>query len=209
MTDVGQLCDGLGSAAATDRLRMCFADWWSSRDPQAQDLLDELAIRAPQNTDAMGELLWLLDEHGIARTALHRVLINAEDVADAEQTTLAAVAFKIDQFRARSRFSTWVHQIARNEAKMLLRARSRRPSDPVPEVHAEPFLARLSTLLASRDAVDQALASLDERYRRPIELREIDGLEYHEIANLLDVPIGTVRSRLSRGRALLVQSLSP
>jgi DNA-directed RNA polymerase specialized sigma24 family protein len=70
-----------------------------------------------------------------------------------------------------------------------------------------PFLAHLSTLIANRDLIDTALAELPEAFRRPLELRELDGLSYEEIATLLDVELGTVRSRLSRARAMLAAQL--
>lgn len=55
--------------------------------------------------------------------------------------------------------------------------------------------------------IDRVLGELPESFRRPLELREIDGLEYDEIAAELDIPVGTVRSRLSRGRGMLVTAL--
>lgn len=192
-----------------DFIRSNFGEWWEARSIEAHDTLDELARQASLDPDAMELLLFLIDAHGIARSALHRVLINAQDIEDAEQAVMAAVAFKVGQFEGRSRFSTWLTQVARNEAKMLLRSRSRRPADLVADPEPSPFLARLSTLVADRDVVHRALDQLDEHHRRPIELREIDGLDYMEIARVLDIPLGTVRSRLSRARAMLVEALDP
>lgn len=90
---------------------------------------------------------------------------------------------------------------------MLIRSRERRPSTPVADPEPAPFLARLSTLVADRDLIDRALGELPDTYRRPLELREIDGLDYEEIAATLDINIGTVRSRLNRGRSMLASAL--
>jgi RNA polymerase sigma-70 factor, ECF subfamily len=208
MSSVLELCEALDrDRLGRDHLAAQFDAWWSARHPLAQDLLDELAARARSGDTAMEVLLGLIDGHGIARPALRKSLIAEHDIADAEQATLAAVALRVDRFEGRSRFTTWLHQVARNEAKMLIRARSRRPSTAVAEPDPPPFIARLSTLMADRDVIDRALGELPESFRRPLELREIDGLEYDEIAAELDIPVGTVRSRLSRGRGMLVTAL--
>jgi RNA polymerase sigma-70 factor, ECF subfamily len=203
---VGDLCDALD----TDRLGRehaaeAFGRWWSERDPLAQDLLDELATRAAGDTTSLEVLLVLIDRHGVARPALRRTLIAEHDIADAEQATMAVFAFKVAGFEGRARFTTWLHQIASNEAKMLVRARARRPSTPMAEPETSPFVARLSTLLADRDLIDRSLNELPAQFREVIVLRELDGLEYDEIATALDIPLGTVRSRLNRARALLAE----
>ncbi|MEL6894047.1 MAG: sigma-70 family RNA polymerase sigma factor, partial [Actinomycetota bacterium] len=130
-----------------------------------------------------------------------------DDIEETEQSALAVVAVKVGQYRHTARFTTWLHQVASNEAKMLIRARDRRPSSAVEEPPVAPFVARLSTMLADRDVIERAFSTLPDDFRRALELREIDGLDYEEIAADLDVPVGTVRSRLSRGRALLVERL--
>ncbi|MFK7916517.1 MAG: RNA polymerase sigma factor [Ilumatobacter sp.] len=190
--------------AAFDTISAQFASWWSERHDEAPTLLDELAQRARHDRTSLELLLTLLDRHGIARPALHRTLVDPNDLDDAEQATLAVVGTRLNQFDGRSRFTTWLHTIAANEAKMLIRTRSRRPATPTEHFELSPFLARLSTMLADRDVIDRALAGLPDQYRRPIELREIDGLDYREIAATLQIGIGTVRSRLSRGRAMLL-----
>ena len=193
--------------SAESAIAVRFAEWWRERAPQATDVLDALARRANGDTHALDILLTLIDRHGIARPALHRTLVDTDDIDDAEQSTLAVVAMRLDRFDGRSRFTTWLHAVADNEAKMLIRARVRRPATPTAEPATSPFVARLSTILADRDLVDRALAQLPDRLRRPLELREFGGLDYAEIARTLDVEIGTVRSRLSRARAELVTIL--
>ena len=190
--------DRTGAEAATT----AFADWHDAKDERGADLLDALA--AGRHTDA---LLRVIERHGLARPALFRLLIDADDIGDAEQATLVAVGLGLDNFAGTSRFTTWLHQVATNEAKMLIRSRERRPTTAVAEPTTAPFLARLSTMLADRDLVDRALAELPDDLRHTITLREIDGLDYADIASELGVEIGTVRSRLHRARARLVDEL--
>jgi RNA polymerase sigma-70 factor, ECF subfamily len=186
-----------------------FATWWASRDERAARLLDDLASRADRDAAALGALLRLVLEHGLSRPALRTVLLDGYDIEEAEQSTLAVVAHRIVQFEGRARFTTWLHRIAVNEARMLVRSRARRPSVPLSEEPAvSAYLTRLSTLVADRVAVRQAIDALSEEYREPLVLREYDGLSYDEIAARLDCPVGTVRSRLSRARAALSAALT-
>jgi RNA polymerase sigma-70 factor, ECF subfamily len=208
MTEVDELLARVGDdRAAANQIFTLFAEWWPTHDERAHGVLDRLAADAAISTDSLDLLLELVDRHGISRPALRRILISADDVDEAEQSTLAVVAMKVDKYNGTARFTTWLHQVASNEAKMLIRARSRRPSSAVEDPPVAPFVARLSTLLADRDVIERAFAALPDNFRRPLELREIDGLDYDEIAATLDIPIGTVRSRLSRARAMLVESL--
>lgn len=203
-----RVSDLVASRSAGEAVLVEFGVWWTERAPEAGRLLDALAERARTDPAALRALLALVDRHGIARPALHRLLVTPQDVDDAEQATLAVVGLKVGDFDGRSKFTTWLHTVAENEAKMLIRARARRPAAPTAEVEPAPFLARLSTLVANRDVVERALAELPEDFRRPLELREIGRLDYDEIAAELGVPIGTVRSRLHRARALLVDALA-
>lgn len=182
-----------------------------ARSGTASDLLDELAKSAVSNDQSLETLLSIIITNGLARPAIRRILISAQDVEDAEQRTLASVALGLGGFEQRSRFTTWLHTVASNEAKMLVRSRSRRPEDPtdrdyMPEA---PFLARLSTILGDRDLVERALAALPDDKRQVLVLRDVEGLDYQEISDHLDIPIGTVRSRLSRAREALAVLVRP
>jgi RNA polymerase sigma-70 factor, ECF subfamily len=208
LPEIAALCAALGDdRAAADRVSRSFADWWAARDPQAHVLLGELAARAVGEPAAMDVLLALIVQHGLSRGAIRRMLIDEHDIADAEQATLAVVALRVDTYEQRARFTTWLHEVAANEARMLIRSRSRRPSTPVAEPDHSPFLARMSTLVANRDLIDRAMADLPESLREPLRLREVEGLDYEEIGRVLGVPVGTVRSRLSRARAALADSV--
>ncbi|MGL4744837.1 MAG: sigma-70 family RNA polymerase sigma factor, partial [Dermatophilaceae bacterium] len=210
--DVKQLLDALErSAGAEDEVAASFTAWWSSRDDRAHELLDALAAGAADAT-WLGVLLRLCDQFHLARSGVRRVLLDEHDVADAEQAALAATALGVGNFDGRSRFTTWLHQVALNEARMLIRTRDRRPSTPVaemPEATASAFVARISTLVADQEALRAALDNLAEPLREVLLLREARGLSYEEVAAALDVPVGTVRSRLNRARSVLAQALRP
>lgn len=147
--------------------------------------------------------------HGVCR----RILGNPDDALDATQEALLAIARKIGSFDGRSKFSTWAYRVATNAALDESRRRSRRPlpSETLPET-APRVAGRAGTEasdagLADRLDVDAALARLPADYRAAVALRDLVGMDYAEIAAVLDIPPGTVRSRISRGRAALADLL--
>lgn len=170
-------------------------------------VLDGLAILGAQGAVPATELLLeLVHRHRIAHPAITSLLVDPADIEDAAQLTLIAVMEKISQFEGRSRFQTWVRAIARNEALQVLRRKQRKTepaTDDVPERAA--FSRRLSSVVADELAVRQALDRLPEPYREALVLREFDQLGYDEIADRLEVPVGTVRSRIARARDLLAR----
>lgn len=170
-------------------------------------ILDGLAVLGAGGARPATELLLeLTHKHRIAQPAITSLLVDPADIEDAAQLTLISVMEKIDQFEGRSRFQTWVRAIARNEALQVLRRKQRKSEptgDEVPEVAA--FSRRLSSVVADEHAVRQALERVPEPYREALVLREFDGLGYDEIAERLGVPVGTVRSRISRARDLLAK----
>jgi RNA polymerase sigma-70 factor (ECF subfamily) len=169
--------------------------------------LDQLAlVAAGGSAPARSALLALVDRHRLARPAVTRLLVDPADIDDALQLSLIAVAEHVDAYEGRGPFLGWLGRVARNEALMLLRRKQRRtePSgDEPPEQWG--FVARLSSVVADADAVRRLIAALPPHYREPIQLREIEGLDYDEIAARLGVPVGTVRSRLARARDQLAR----
>lgn len=187
-----------------------FGELWAGGDRDAaHDELDRLAAAAPSSDAALSELLTLVHEFEIARPAIRRMVIDHHDIDEIEAAVLAVVATKIETFAGRSRFATWLHQVATNETKMFIRARSRRPADPVADLSESAFVTRLSSLVGTRVTIDAALAELPDAARQVLILRELEALSYDEIATALDIEVGTVRSRLSRARGQLAASLSP
>lgn len=131
------------------------------------------------------------------------------DAADAAQEALLAIVRGLPRFDGRSKFSTWAHRIAHNASIDELRRRGRRPDPGLPEHEVAPRGDRpaLDQSVADRLTIDDALQALPEDYRTVVVLRDQLGLDYAEIAEVLGIPPGTVRSRIARGRAALARAL--
>ncbi|WP_083914528.1 RNA polymerase sigma factor [Ilumatobacter nonamiensis] len=149
--------------------------------------------------------------HATAR----RIAGPTRDGDDATQEALIKIVRSLPKFDGRSSFGTWAYRIATNAALDELRKRKRRPalhvlsdeadtpgSDPVDEM-AE----RRVSSVADRLALDDALDTLPEEFRSAVVLRDVVDLDYAEIAEVLDIPIGTVKSRIARGRRMLADDL--
>lgn len=135
---------------------------------------------------------------------------NDTDAADAAQEALIAVVRGLPRFDGRSRLSTWVYRIAVNACLDELRRRSRRPDlgqDGSFELATGNVASGGPDEVAGRLDIDAALLRLAVEFRAPVVLRDLCGLDYVEIAEVLELPPGTVRSRISRGRAALVALL--
>ena len=150
---------------------------------------------------AVSFLLRCIDRHQLTRGPIRRVLINEGDVDDATQNTLLQVHRAIGSFERRSRFTTWLYRIAEREALQVLR-RNKRVA--VPDDSDLSGLAdevrRMSSMVASQAMIRQILAEMDPKFREPVVLRDVEGLEYSTIAEQLGIPLNTVRTRISRGR---------
>jgi RNA polymerase sigma-70 factor, ECF subfamily len=136
----------------------------------------------------------------------YRVLGSAADAEDATQETFLRVARNADRYRGDAQVSTWIYRIARNVSTDHVRYDARRPSTPVDdltqvghEAEAEDLLAASETAVTVRAALDQ----LDERSRLLLLLVAVEGLSYAEAAEVAGLPVGTVKSRVSRARVQL------
>lgn len=144
-----------------------------------------------------------------------RLLGNEADADDATQEALIAIARGLARFDGRSSVGTWVYRIATNAAIDELRRRQRRPhvvGDPNqwtsgPSEPADRGSSAHVDTLAERDRLVPALAALSEEFRVAVVLRDVADLDYAEIAEVLGIPPGTVRSRIARGRAQLAALL--
>ena len=197
-----------GSPGARQRLLTAITTAIDSDRDAAADLLDGAArLAATGNQEARELLIEVTLVKRLAERPIRRVLLDPADVDDAVQNTLIAIAEKIERFQSRSRFTTWLHTVARNEALMVLR-RKKPAGQLEDELGPSPgFVQRLSSVVVNEHRVQRAIASLPERQRLVVELREMQGIDYEEIARRLDVPIGTVRSRINRARAALAEML--
>jgi RNA polymerase sigma-70 factor (ECF subfamily) len=151
----------------------------------------------------------LLRRHaGMVNAVCRRVLAHPEDSLDAAQEALLAIARKIHTFDGRSRFTTWCYRVATNAALDEARRRARRPSpvEFVPEPRAGG--QSIDDLVADQLDVDAAMQQLSPDHRAAVALRDLVGLDYAEIGEVLGIPPGTVRSRIARGRAALADQLT-
>lgn len=143
------------------------------------------------------------------RAVCHRIVINRTDAEDATQQALISIVRALPGFDGRSKFSTWAYRIATNAAIDEIRRTRRRgvPTDS-PVIDAlTPAVADHSQSTADRMAFESALSRVTPEYREVLVMRHVADMEYAEIAIALDVPVGTVRSRLARGRAQLTEIL--
>jgi RNA polymerase sigma-70 factor (ECF subfamily) len=131
-----------------------------------------------------------------------RILGNRGDAEDAAQNALISIVRNIATFDGRSSFGTWAHRIAANAALDELRKRIRRPT-PADDGRLEVPGSDATAAVDARLTIAGLLVELPEEFREAVVMRDILDLEYDEIASTLGVPVGTVRSRIARGRGRL------
>ena len=144
-----------------------------------------------------------------------RMTGNAEDAADMTQETFIKAYNSLSSFRGDSKFSVWLYRIATNVCLDFLRSRSRKPTvslsmedddgeemqlDIADESQSPEMLLERGL---TRDAVRRGLNALPPDYKQILLLREIQGLSYDEISDVLDLEVGTVKSRIFRARKRL------
>lgn len=138
-----------------------------------------------------------------------RLAGNEADALDATQEALITLVRRIDRFDGRSKFTTWMHRVVVNACLDELRRRGRRPVPAEVEEHPLATAERpVAEAVADRLDVELALAQLPMTFREPLVLCDQLGMSYEEIAQEMDIPPGTVRSRISRGRRRLAVLLS-
>lgn len=175
-------------------------------DPSPTD--DELVAAAQAgDRDALDALLRRhLD---LIHAICSRLAGNPADAADATQEALIAIVRGLPRFDRRAAARTWMYRVATNACLDELRRRGRRPRLGLDDTMAErpdpaPSLDRSVT---DRLTLDDALARLPEEFRVAVVLRDVQGMDYAQIAEVLQIPIGTVRSRIARGRQALATDL--
>ena len=155
----------------------------------------------------------LRDNYSMMRAVCWRILSNESDADDATQHAMMAIVKNFSSFDERSAFSTWAYRIATNAALDELRRRRRRPLTLLRQDNGEtPDIADQRSedqfsYVDAHDELSSALALIPEEYRVALVLRDVADLDYEEISRILDVPIGTVRSRIARGRGRLAEIL--
>ena len=142
-----------------------------------------------------------------------RMCRNPEDAAEAAQEAFLAAWQGLPGFRGEAGFSTWLYRLASNACVDLLRREGRRRAAEGPSLDdgetgidppdSAPTPQEAAERSETRRAIEAGLASLPKEYRQVLILREIHQLSYEEIAGALSVDLGTVKSRISRGRRRL------
>ena len=183
--------------------------------------VDQALVERVQNGDSGAfDLLVLKYQSRIAKL-IARFVRNPADVQDVAQEAFIKAYRALPNFRGESAFYTWLYRIAINTAKNHLVAAGRKnPSyavdvQEVEKYDASEWLKEYATpereLLADeiQATVNTALEVLPPDLREAITLREIEGLSYEDIAQVMDCPIGTVRSRIFRAREAIDEKLQP
>lgn len=186
----------------------------------ASDNDQQLVERVQQGDKRAFDLLVIKYQHKIFSIISRFIKDNAE-VHDVAQEAFIKAYRAIGNFRGESAFYTWIYRIAINTAKNHLVSRGRRPPSTDVEVDEAEFYAGGDSLkdLATpenqlmRDQLEQvvfkAIEELPEDLRTAVTLRELEGLSYEEIAEVMACPVGTVRSRIFRARESIDRHLAP
>jgi RNA polymerase sigma-70 factor, ECF subfamily len=139
-----------------------------------------------------------------------RLVGSVHEAEDLTQDIFVRLLDKVSSWRAEAKFSTWLYRLALNHCRDHLRRRSW-PLEEAPDQLIDPAPGpdmMIEDQEAGR-AVFQALLQLPMEFRSVVFLRDVEGFSYREIADILDIRPGTVKSRLARGRARLVELLRP
>lgn len=175
---------------------------------------DAELVAAAQRGDATSMDELLRRHYDRIHAVCRRIAGTTRDADDATQEALIRIVRSIDRFDGRAAFGTWAYRIATNAALDELRKRARRPvlrtvgdDDVRPTEPVDPLADRTVEAVADRLAIEAALADLPEEFKVPVVMRDVADLDYAEIAETLGVPVGTVKSRIARGRRQLVERL--
>ena len=185
------------------------------------NLSDHALIEATKNGDEAAFAIIVSRYRNPITNYLYRFLNDYEEAIDLAQETFVRVYFAIDRYHTDFAFSTYIYRIATNLAISEIRKRKRRTmlsltglfrSDADDTTEFQP---KDEKALPDKDLIDdeqgrmiaKAIAALPPKYRVPVILRDIEGRTYEEIANILDLGLGTTKSRISRARGLLKEKL--
>ncbi|WP_127958875.1 RNA polymerase sigma factor RpoE [Serratia microhaemolytica] len=186
----------------------------------SEQLTDLVLVERTQNGDQKSFNLLVVRYQNKVASLVSRYVPQG-DVPDVVQESFIKAYRALESFRGDSAFYTWLYRIAVNTAKNYLVAQGRRPpSSDIDANDAESHetatnlkeIANPENLMLSEELsqiVFQTIESLSEDLRVAITLRELDGLSYEEIAEIMDCPVGTVRSRIFRAREAIDNKVQP
>ena len=205
---------------ALDKIESRQTEVRSRRVPETNES-DHALIEAAKNGDETAFAVIVSRYRNPITNYLYRFLNDYEEAVDLAQETFVRVYFAIDRYHTDYAFSTYIYRIATNLAISELRKRKRRTilsltglfqteSDDTTE-----FQPTDPKALPDKDLIDdeqgrviaRAIATLPPKYRIPVILRDIEGRTYEEIASILELGLGTTKSRISRARGLLKEKL--
>lgn len=192
-------------------------------DARPSDPTDESALlERLQAGDAVAYEDWVRESTPRMLAVARRMLRNEEEAQDAVQEAFVSAFKAIGRFQGDSRLSTWLHRITVNAALMRMRTRRRKPEESIEDLmprfledgHHErnpaPWRDGAAELLEReevREAVRGAISRLPDSYRNVLLLRDIEELETSEVARMLAISTGAVKTRLHRARVALRQQL--
>lgn len=138
-----------------------------------------------------------------------RMMGNRESALDAAQETFITLWRKADRYRGDAAVSTWLYRVAVNACLDQLRKAKRRRTEPIPEHHdlGDPRAGDPFEAAELRPQIEAALLALPEEFRAAVVLSDVQGLAIADVAAILEVPPGTVKSRVFRGRRMLAAAL--
>ncbi|ACA32048.1 RNA polymerase sigma factor RpoE [Histophilus somni] len=186
----------------------------------AEQLTDQALVEKVQQGDKKAFNLLVARYQNKVAGLLTRY-ISQNDIPDVVQESFIKAYRSIESFRGESAFYTWLYRIAVNTAKNYLTAQGRRP--PTEDILAEDAesynvgtnLRDVNTpeneILSGelKKVVFDTISNLQEDLKTAITLREMEGLSYEEIAEIMDCPVGTVRSRIFRAREIIESKIQP
>ena len=187
----------------------------------SEQLTDQVLIERVQNGDKQAFNFLVIKYQNKVCSLVSRYVNNSGDVPDVAQEAFIKAYRALPGFRGESAFYTWLYRIAVNTAKNYIVAQGRRP--PASDIDAEdaeyyesgsalkeisnPENLSLSEEL--RQVVFSTIDALPEDLKTAITLRELEGLSYEDIAEIMDCPVGTVRSRIFRAREAVEKKIRP
>ena len=186
-------------------------------EPPVTELTDEQLFQRYTDGDEQGFRVLMERYEPRIQGFLRKRLNDEERVEDLTQDTFLRIHRARESYDPSRKFSTWIHTIANNLLKNEFRNRSRRretvfselrpdngrsaaPARPV-EFESQDADPEQETYRSElREAIDTAIGRMDEHHRLPFVMREVEDLSYEEIAEVIGIPVGTVKSRLNRAR---------
>jgi RNA polymerase sigma-70 factor (ECF subfamily) len=183
------------------------------RDESAHAALSDvvLAVRAQDGDRAALAALVERHEPRVRRLAGY-LLDDPQDAEDAAQEALAKVLTRIDQFRGEARFATWLYSLVTNTCRDLgerQRRRRHQPLEAAPETSSAMGPFDLACQREQRAQLAREMGGLSHDQRHVMVMKDVLALSYEEIAEVLDMPVGTVKCHAHRGRARMRRALGP